>query len=266
MWLRFSADRTSTPAIAPLDPASSTATLDTPRDINDEISDALRPLVPWFTSLLFHLAIILLALFIIVATIAFEEPIDYPTPRLNSISPPTSLETSGQVELEQESSIREVETEKTADVETPTDMSFVSNDNLMKLVGLEGGAAGGEIGDTGDINGHGSGDSITGTIFETGSGASEVIFVVDASGSLVDTLPFVIAELRRSIAQLGPEQKYSVIFFQDGVPREVPPRGWKTATPRMKQRTFDYISTNAGNIVPRGVTDPVGAIELEHLA
>ena len=42
-----------------------------------------------------------------------------------------------------------------------------------------------------------------------------VVYLVDASGSMMDTYPFVIYEVRRSINTLKENQLATVIFFQD---------------------------------------------------
>lgn len=46
------------------------------------------------------------------------------------------------------------------------------------------------------------------------SNAKSVVYVVDASGSMVTSLPFVIAELERSVARLSPTQKFGVVLFR----------------------------------------------------
>lgn len=46
------------------------------------------------------------------------------------------------------------------------------------------------------------------------SNAQSVVYVVDASGSLISTLPVVRRELEQSLRRLAPTQRYAVIFFQ----------------------------------------------------
>ncbi len=48
------------------------------------------------------------------------------------------------------------------------------------------------------------------------SSARDIVYVVDASGSMVSSLPIVNAMLRESIAQLSSTQRLQVFFFQDG--------------------------------------------------
>lgn len=48
------------------------------------------------------------------------------------------------------------------------------------------------------------------------SGAESVVYAVDASGPMVTSLPLVLAELRRSVASLGENQRFSVVLFREG--------------------------------------------------
>lgn len=48
-----------------------------------------------------------------------------------------------------------------------------------------------------------------------GARARSVVYVVDASGPMVTSLPWVIAEVQRSIDALAPTQRFGVVLFQD---------------------------------------------------
>lgn len=101
-------------------------------------------------------------------------------------------------------------------------------------------------------------------IFNVGRNTRSVVYVVDASGSLVDTMPFVIDGLQRSIGKLDEQQRFAVLFFQRGMVIEVPvpSRGLKPATAAAREAAADWIDLANGNIVPRGTSDPVPAIRL----
>ncbi|MEK6701855.1 MAG: hypothetical protein AABZ53_06300 [Planctomycetota bacterium] len=45
--------------------------------------------------------------------------------------------------------------------------------------------------------------------------ARRVVYMVDVSGVMVPTLPFVIAELERCVARLTPDQEFQVVLFRD---------------------------------------------------
>lgn len=46
------------------------------------------------------------------------------------------------------------------------------------------------------------------------SNAEDVVYVVDASGSMVSTLPIVMAELKKSLRNLAPTQRFQIVLFQ----------------------------------------------------
>lgn len=49
--------------------------------------------------------------------------------------------------------------------------------------------------------------------------AARVVYVVDVSGAMASSLPFLMAELERSVAQLTPDQRFQVVLFR------APPEG-----------------------------------------
>lgn len=99
------------------------------------------------------------------------------------------------------------------------------------------------------------------------SNARDVVYVVDASGSMVTTFPEVKAELRRSIDALHPTQRFQVLLFtnKDGASFLAPdvPRGVRRpvlldATRRNKAAVYQWID----KIDPGGRSDPLGALEV----
>lgn len=91
-----------------------------------------------------------------------------------------------------------------------------------------------------------------------GSNARKIVYVIDASGSMVSSNFIVIDELERSLQGLSPKQSFSVIFFQNNDGVELPPGGKLVpGTMDEKKRTIDWIKS----IVPDGKTNPLAAIE-----
>ncbi|MEE2681115.1 MAG: hypothetical protein VX641_01960 [Planctomycetota bacterium] len=89
--------------------------------------------------------------------------------------------------------------------------------------------------------------------------ARRVAFVVDASGSMIATLPVVIDELERSINNLSAAQSYTVVFFQrDQAVGSPPDDRMVPATEENRQRTMQWIRET---VVPSGRSNPVRAIE-----
>ncbi|MCW5766952.1 MAG: VWA domain-containing protein [Phycisphaeraceae bacterium] len=54
-----------------------------------------------------------------------------------------------------------------------------------------------------------------GGLTASGVRARSVVYVVDASGPMVTTLPEVFAEVQRSVAALAPTQRFGVVLFRD---------------------------------------------------
>ncbi|MGH7131652.1 MAG: hypothetical protein ACREJO_06880 [Phycisphaerales bacterium] len=54
-----------------------------------------------------------------------------------------------------------------------------------------------------------------GGLSQGGRQAASVVYVVDASGPMVSSLPQVFAELQRSVDSLTPTQKFAVVLFRD---------------------------------------------------
>ncbi|MGB2976598.1 MAG: VWA domain-containing protein, partial [Phycisphaerae bacterium] len=87
--------------------------------------------------------------------------------------------------------------------------------------------------------------------------AARIVYVVDRSGSMMDSLDFVKYELKRSICALAEEQLFDVIFYSSGPPVEMPPRRFADATERNKQLAVEFIDS----VFAQGETDPSGALE-----
>jgi hypothetical protein len=90
-----------------------------------------------------------------------------------------------------------------------------------------------------------------------GGDVSKIVFVVDRSGSMTDSIDYVRFELKRSIGKLGEEKEFHVIFYSSGPPVEMPTRRLVNATDRNKQLAFEFID----GVIPQGETDPSKALE-----
>jgi hypothetical protein len=89
--------------------------------------------------------------------------------------------------------------------------------------------------------------------------ARRIVYVVDASGSLVGSFPQVIEELRRSMMKLDPRQNFGIIFIQRGEALTVPPGGsLQPATPERLAEAMKWIDAK---VVPTGRSNPVAALE-----
>ena len=94
-----------------------------------------------------------------------------------------------------------------------------------------------------------------------GGDVASVVFLIDASGSMSDTLPFVIRELTRSLRTLERDTEFSVIFFGgDGRVLEVPPAGLKPATIENTEAAAEWIHPESGMVFAEGQTNPLDAL------
>ncbi len=91
-------------------------------------------------------------------------------------------------------------------------------------------------------------------------GAERVVYLVDASGSLVDTFPFLLDELRRCITSLQPEQSYAIVFFRGAEVVEVPPLGMHKADTHALSRTVRWLDPQRKSLIPRGTARPDAAL------
>lgn len=83
-------------------------------------------------------------------------------------------------------------------------------------------------------------------------GATRVVYLIDASGSLIDTFPFILNELQRSLSQLKAEQSFAVLFFSGDQVVESPPYGMKRATTQAVRHTSQWIDPGSGRIIASG--------------
>ncbi len=225
--------------------------------VGEEVNTMLTMLLPWAISLLLHLGIGLLAVFVAftLGVEEEEEPPIIPEARMLNDAPSELLTHSEDLEVTATTEIpRDIQTQEVAQGDP---LSALTTDAAtdMALIGVTGSKAlpaGSRIGK----------DPFGVGMYGVGGNARTIAYVVDASGSLIDTLPFVIEELKDSFRKLSPEQRFTVIFFQAGAAIEVPVphRGLKRATPETIQKVADWISLESGNIVPRGSTTPVDAV------
>jgi hypothetical protein len=92
----------------------------------------------------------------------------------------------------------------------------------------------------------------------TTTNARTIVYVIDASGSMIGSLPIVLTELKRSLETLSDRQSYAVIFFQDNKAVVTPPAGrLQPASADARSRTNDWIRKQ---VVPRGRSNPLEAL------
>lgn len=90
-----------------------------------------------------------------------------------------------------------------------------------------------------------------------------IAFVVDASGSMVDSMnQGVLTWLQTAIDGLNETDQFTVLFFQSGDVLEAPPMGLKPADTAARDDVTLWMSPQAGNIRPRGKSNPIDALRI----
>ena len=88
--------------------------------------------------------------------------------------------------------------------------------------------------------------------------ARRIIFVVDASGSMIGAFPAVLDELRDSLNMLDPRQSYGVVLFQRSEWIMAPPTDrLQAAEPTTIDASLDWIRKN---VLPSGRSNPSEAL------
>jgi len=243
MFLGFASSKDSppdNPQSAP-DPEFDDELLDEEEEsMGDEITKTLVALMPWGISILFHVALIVVAFFLVWQTIikAEEEQPVIPNSKLSdSPGAPMVIEEVQEQSADTPMTVPVVDPVVTNPTPTVTDTPIPTT-----LVGLtyQGGQSGGPLGNT-----TGSGD-FGADVFGNGGNARNIAFIVDASGSMVDVLPFVINELKRVVNELKPAQNITIIFFSGEGVFEVPGgggvKGLRACTPKFKEDIRKWVT------------------------
>jgi len=86
---------------------------------------------------------------------------------------------------------------------------------------------------------------------------ARVVYLVDRSGSMTDSLDYVKFELKKRLLELDEAVSFHVIFYSSGPPVEMPTRRLVPATERNKRLASDFID----EVIAQGGTDPSRAFE-----
>ena len=205
----------------------------------------------WGTSVVLHVAVIILAMFLVWQTRPPEPPL--PPWKVAPLKPP--LKTTVRPTLPRDSQNRG-EVRPTSPVREFTKNPFpdVAPNNQLQLQVIGVGGAGRTIGGFDDKESGGTPEFIG---IGTPAGTKKIVYVVDRSGSMTDSIDYVKYELKRSISELTEDKEFHVVFYSSGPPVEMPARRLVNATERNKQLAFEFID----GVVPQGETDPSKALE-----
>jgi hypothetical protein len=90
-----------------------------------------------------------------------------------------------------------------------------------------------------------------------GGNARKIVYVCDASGTMLDVFSALRDQLKTSVNGLVPLQWFNVVFFSDENVMTFNKAGLMTATPDNKNKLYDWVD----GIAARGGTQPIPAIQ-----
>jgi hypothetical protein len=122
----------------------------------------------------------------------------------------------------------------------------------IPIIGIGGGPRGGGPESLGSDSG-GPGDPFPPKWIED---ARKIVYVVDRSGSMTDSIDYVKVELKRSIGELPDDKEFHVLFYSSGPCVEMPTRRLVNATERNKAFAYEFVD----GIIAQGETDPSDAL------
>jgi len=93
--------------------------------------------------------------------------------------------------------------------------------------------------------------------FRSGGDAHHIVYLIDRSGSMVESFDAVRNEMKISIARLRAEHDLHIILFAKGVPQEGGSRALVPATPKNKEAAATFLDS----IRAAGQTDPLPALK-----
>lgn len=221
----------------------------------------VKRVAPWLVSLFFHAGIVLLALVITwtVSIIPKKDESVVIVADFNALNYAPVVGTDANETVVTGPKVRDA---APPGADTPTNqLRSLEGDpskDIANLIGSGPGAAGG--GSTLSGFAPKAGPTVVRFAGTAGSNARKIVYVIDASGSMISHMQIVVDELSRSLEHLNPKQSFSVIFFQKNQALAVPPANQLiAATDQDKVKALEWIRDN---IVPQGRSNPLAAIEL----
>lgn len=107
------------------------------------------------------------------------------------------------------------------------------------------------------VPGGGGGVGPKSSFFGLGGAARKIVYVVDASGDMIDVFDDVRGQLKKSIEKLQPSQAFNILFFRDDGIQKL--EGALTmAIPANKAKAYKFIDT----AFCRGSTVPLPAVQM----
>ena len=218
----------------------------------DPVMALLAASMPWVISLLFHIGIFLLLLFMIFIIIpATEEDEVYLASNVQSKI------VGGKVTPIKREVKKHSSSEARKSINPTKNKLSISDGKTSDALDVTGIAGGGQSGASGNgLDTHGAGLPNS-SFFGGGGKAYNIVYVIDRSGSMIDTFDAVRREMKRSIFMLDESQYFHVIFYSsESIPKEFGSKKLVPANRLNKKAVTAYLQ----DIIPSEQTDPVPAL------
>ena len=217
-----------------------------------ETRKAIAKTMPWVVSVLFHVALALVMMFAAMIVIRNRVPegmiipdaflSDMPGGVMKPALQPKLLHTPKVAPVQQRQASRR-----------PAEIDTGRTEEKIELI-----AAGGGGGALNPFSLESGGQtSVKTSFYGSGGNAHHIVYVVDRSGSMIDSFDFVRLEMLRSVSRLRPPQDFHVILFASGDPVENKPSRLVPADYEHKEQLAEFLS----GIRPGGQTDPTPALK-----
>ena len=243
-------------------------------------SVAMQRLMPWVLSVLLHLGVALIAVFIGLVVVRppgasmISIPIqDFPAPAPENpvLSPGTagSEIPTGTDDRGAKGKMPSLWADRKQEISTP---SRQSTGEVITLIGLKtpgdlnlkaGFGANSIFDNIGPMRGPYNGDGGGGGFDESGirspggrGGFEDIIFVIDRSGSMTDTFDALKVNMLRMISIMDDRRQFHVIMFSEGAPLENASRHLTSADRYNKEAVANFLK----GVICHGQTDPLPAI------
>jgi hypothetical protein len=243
--------------VSRIDPISDGELIEEESEVGEEIRETLTALMPWGISILAHVGLIVIAFFLVWQTIVNEPEEQVVIPKLSQSPEVSTPSVPVEEPVQEEAGGGAAFAIDIAPVE-PVDITTIGN--KFSAPQLVPGVSVNDLKDRYDGPDVGKPD---GTIFGD-TGANEVVFLIDASGSMVDVLPFVINELKRAVNDMQPREvnkrliypEATIIFFSGKGVYEVPGgggvKGLRPMDSAFKAQVREWVSLENFNFATGG--------------
>lgn len=227
---------------------------------DDVLVGVMAKIMPWVISIFFHVGLFLIMAFVTMIVRVTAIPDNVIVPDATWSDNPGGVLNPGQSNpnAPAQQQVKRTDQNAYSKKESAIQADTGKTDKKPTLIGMSsGGSSGGGLAAFGLSSG-GQGSGPRSAFFGSGGGnVHHVVYVIDRSGSMIDTFQNIRSEMLISISRLRPMQDFHVILFAEGHPKEMEHRRLVPAVDNYKESAARFLDP----IRAEGRTDPVPALE-----